>query len=65
MIDQSPGAPQRPTRAKAAEMLKDGEVRGRPLTKAQRGFFGALVSGDDLRTPRPNITRRAARRSGR
>lgn len=28
--------------AKACQILKDGEVRGRPLTKAQRGLFGVI-----------------------
>ena len=31
--------------SKAAKMLKDGEVRGKPLTKKQKKFFGLLSSG--------------------
>lgn len=33
------------TRAKARKILHDKEVRGHPLTKKQRGFFGAVASG--------------------
>ncbi len=31
--------------AKAKKILRDGTVRGKPLTKAQRGFFGARAGG--------------------
>lgn len=34
-----------PSRAKAKEMLKDGTAHGRPLTSAQRGYFGVIASG--------------------
>lgn len=27
--------------SKAKEILRHGEVRGKPLSKAQKGFFGA------------------------
>jgi len=30
-----------PTRAKARKILSDGKVRGKKLSKKQRGFFGA------------------------
>jgi len=33
------------TKAKANLILHEGEVRGHPLTKKQRGFFGARASG--------------------
>ncbi len=33
------------TRAKAKKILADGSVRGKKLTKAQRGFFGARAGG--------------------
>ena len=33
------------TKKKAKEMLEDGEVHGKPLTKKQRGLFGATASG--------------------
>jgi hypothetical protein len=29
------------TKKKAKKILKHGKVRGKPLTKKQRGFFGA------------------------
>lgn len=32
-----------PSPRKAKEMLKDGTVHGQPLSKKQRGFFGAIV----------------------
>ena len=31
------------SRTKAKKILRDGEIRGRKLTKAQRGFFGAAA----------------------
>ena len=33
------------TKAKAKKILKDGKVRGKPLTKRQKGFFGARAGG--------------------
>lgn len=33
------------TRAKAKKMLRHGKVRGKPLTKKQRGKFGAVAAG--------------------
>ncbi len=33
------------TPAKAREILKDGTIRGTPLTKQQRLFFGRLAGG--------------------
>ena len=37
------------TRKKAKTILREGEVRGRKLTKAQRGFFGARAGGAPVR----------------
>lgn len=34
---------------KAREILKHGSVRGKKLSKKQRGFFGARVSGTKRR----------------
>ena len=34
-----------PTKTKAKEILRDGSVRGKTLTKKQRGFFGARAGG--------------------
>lgn len=31
--------------AKAREILHDGTVHGKPITKKQRGYFGAVASG--------------------
>ena len=31
--------------AKAAEILHDGMAHGKPLTKRQRGYMGAVASG--------------------
>ena len=33
------------TQKKAKEILRDGEVGGKPLTKKQKGFFGARAGG--------------------
>jgi len=33
------------TRAKAKKILKDKEVRGKPLTPGQKGFFGLIAGG--------------------
>ena len=33
------------SKAKAKKMLKDGKVRGKKLTKKQKGFFGLIASG--------------------
>jgi hypothetical protein len=35
---------------KAKKILKDGEVRGNPLTKKQKGFFGARAGGSPMPT---------------
>ena len=34
-----------PSRGKARKILRHGSVRGKPLTKKQRGFFGARAGG--------------------
>lgn len=31
---------------KAKEMLRHGTVKGKPLTKAQKGYFGAVAGGN-------------------
>ena len=41
-----------PSKAKAREILHHGEVRGHPLTEAQRGFMGARASGEPVRPRR-------------
>lgn len=37
------------TRKKAKKILKEGMVRGKKLTKKQRGFFGARAGGQRIR----------------
>jgi len=37
------------TQKKAKQILKEGLARGKPLTKAQRGFFGARAGGAPVR----------------
>jgi hypothetical protein len=34
-----------PTKRKAKKILKHGEVRGKALTKKQRGLFGLIAGG--------------------
>lgn len=34
------------TQAKAKKMLRHGRVKGKPLTKKQRGKFGAVAGGN-------------------
>ena len=38
-----------PSKRKAAKILSDKEIRGRPLTTKQRGLFGAVASGAPIR----------------
>ncbi|KKM04754.1 hypothetical protein LCGC14_1761120, partial [marine sediment metagenome] len=38
-----------PTKAKAKKMLAHGEVRGKPLTGPQKGYFGLLAGGGMLK----------------
>lgn len=33
------------TQKKAKKILRDGKVRGKKLSKAQKGFFGARAGG--------------------
>jgi hypothetical protein len=40
------------TAAKARKILRDGTVHGRPLTKKQKRFFGAIAGGAKLRGKR-------------
>ena len=37
------------TRNKAKKILKDGSVRGKKLSKRQRGMFGAVATGKRVR----------------
>ncbi len=49
-----------PSRSKARKMLRDGTIRGKKITKRQRGLFGLIASGK-----RPTRTRGRRRRRGR
>lgn len=33
------------TKSKAKKILREGKIRGKKLTKKQRGFFGARAAG--------------------
>lgn len=37
------------TKVKARKILRDGTIRGKKLTKKQRGFFGARAGGKNRR----------------
>lgn len=37
------------SKAKAKEILHDGTVHGHPITKKQRGFFGAVAGGNAMK----------------
>lgn len=37
------------TKKKAKQILREGEVRGKKLTKRQKGFFGARAGGAPVR----------------
>lgn len=45
------------SRHKAKEILKHGEVRDRPLSKKQKGLFGAIAGGAKVghRSPAENV----------
>jgi hypothetical protein len=40
-----PKGPTGPTKEKAKEILHDGKVRGKPLTKPQRGLMAVIATG--------------------
>lgn len=40
------------TKAKAKKIIKHGSVRGKKLTKKQRGFFGARAGGAPIKRKR-------------
>lgn len=45
MADRKKGQAGSPSPRKAKEILRDGTVHGEPLTKKQKGFFGARAGG--------------------
>lgn len=40
------------SKAKAKEILKHGEVQGKPLTPKQKGLFGARAGGAPPKSPK-------------
>lgn len=44
--------PHKVSKKKAKKILREGKIAGRPLTKRQRGYFGARVGGAPMRTAR-------------
>lgn len=40
------------TQKKAKKILQDGTIRGKKITKKQRGFFGARAGGQPIRRKR-------------
>ncbi len=45
MADHAHNSDHKPTRKKAKKILRHGKVRGKKLTKRQKGFFGARAGG--------------------
>lgn len=41
----------------AKQILREGEIRGRLLTKAQRGYFGARAGGSPIKKKKKKQTR--------
>lgn len=41
------------TPEKAKTILEEGQVRGKPLTDKQKGFFGAVAAGEPIRPKLP------------
>ena len=41
--------PHKLTKTKAKKILKHGKVRGKKLTKKQKGFFGARAGGQRIK----------------
>ena len=46
------------TKKKAKEILRHGEIGGKPLTKKQKGFFGARAGGAPARKPARKSSKR-------
>lgn len=40
------------SKMKAGKMLHEGQTHGKPLTKKQRGYFGAVASGKSTKKPK-------------
>ena len=41
-----------PTKVKAKKILKHGTVRGKPLTKKQKRYMGAVAGGSTIMRPK-------------
>ena len=48
------------TKTKAKKILGDGSIRGKKLTKKQRGLFGVIAGG---KTPKISAAKQAIRQS--
>jgi len=53
---RSVGMAKRLTKAKAKKMLRENQAQGKPLTKKQKGYFGA-VAGGQSKGPKPKKNR--------
>lgn len=46
------------SKEKAKIILKEGEIGGKPITKKQKGFFGARAGGAPVRTAQLSAIKR-------
>lgn len=46
------------TQKKAKKILEDKKVRGKPLTKAQKGFFGLIAGGGTPTRTKDDLAKR-------
>lgn len=59
------------SKKKAKEILRHGEIGGKPLTKKQIGYFGARAGGAPVKParkkspPRPRVRKTASRKRKR
>lgn len=45
-VDEIANSAHGPSQAKSKKILSEGMIRGKPLTKKQRGLFGARAGGN-------------------
>ena len=46
------------TKAKAKTIMREGKIKGKPLTKKQRGFFGARAGGAPVKPAKKSAKKR-------
>lgn len=51
------------TSKKAKQILKDNSANGNPLTKKQKGFFGAVAGGSSSKNPYAKAKKAIERKS--